>query len=286
MTDDVESSLDSVSLRQLRYFLAVVDEGSISAAATRLYVAQPSLSQVIRRLEAAIGAQLFARTPRGLTLTEFGSDFATTARRALAALRHTLPNFHSLSLRVATPRGTSPRAIEIARELLGAGLDVAFVQADSARQLEMLRAGSLDACVVREHVDAGEFRIDQLTRDPLGIVYAHSHPFATRAELSWQDLSDQALLWFDERRAPEFAARVLDAIRTNGWDPVLRRIDTASDVLFHDTLAHNRALVAIRPEFAADSHAGFSWKPLPDPVVLHEELYLVRLSTPGTVSRA
>jgi DNA-binding transcriptional LysR family regulator len=277
MAGQVESSLDSVSLRQLRYFLQVVDTDSVSAAATLLYVAQPSLSQVVRRLEALIGGDLFVRTPRGLTLTDFGQDFAKAARQALTGLHEVLPERHAHPLRVATPRGTPPRAIDIARNLLGADRELVFVQNDSARQLAMLRAGALDGCIVRELSDANDCRIDQLTREPLGIVYADSHPFATQGRISWQDLSDQELLWFDERRAPEFAERVLEAIRTNGWDPELRRFDTASDVLFRDALSHRRSLVAIRPQAAVESCGNLLWRPLPDPVVLYEELYLVRL---------
>jgi DNA-binding transcriptional LysR family regulator len=52
--------------RRLRYFLAIVDDGSVTAAAERLHVAQPSLSQALRAFEAELGAELFHRVGRGL----------------------------------------------------------------------------------------------------------------------------------------------------------------------------------------------------------------------------
>ena len=58
--------------RQLRYFLAVVDAGSVHRAAEQLYVAQPSVSQALRALERDLGSLLFHRTGRRLILTAAG----------------------------------------------------------------------------------------------------------------------------------------------------------------------------------------------------------------------
>jgi DNA-binding transcriptional LysR family regulator len=67
-------------LRQLRYFLAVADEGSISAAAASIPVAQQSLSEQIRSLERQVGAPLFVRGPRGVRLTAVGEELRVEAR--------------------------------------------------------------------------------------------------------------------------------------------------------------------------------------------------------------
>ncbi|MEU5761192.1 LysR family transcriptional regulator [Nocardia sp. NPDC047648] len=70
-------------LRQLEYFLAVWESGSFSAAAARLYVSQPSLSQQIRSLEKELGAQLLERGRHGLVLTPAGRVFLPRAERVL-----------------------------------------------------------------------------------------------------------------------------------------------------------------------------------------------------------
>lgn len=67
--------------KNLQYFLTVADEHSISAAARKLYIAQPSLSQYIGRIEESVGAPLFKRTPNGLELTDVGQQFYITTMK-------------------------------------------------------------------------------------------------------------------------------------------------------------------------------------------------------------
>nr|WP_308129603.1 LysR family transcriptional regulator [Actinoplanes polyasparticus] len=76
-----------MSLRQYEYALAVAEYGSVTAAARRLHVAQPSISQQIRGLERELGIQLFDRTQGGLTPTATGHAFLREAEVAVAASR-------------------------------------------------------------------------------------------------------------------------------------------------------------------------------------------------------
>ena len=75
-----------MEIHQLRYFVAVADEGNFSRAAAKVRVAQPSLSQQIRKLEAEIGQRLFDRLPRSVVLTEAGRCFIDYARQILASI--------------------------------------------------------------------------------------------------------------------------------------------------------------------------------------------------------
>jgi DNA-binding transcriptional LysR family regulator len=72
-----------VNLRQLQYFVAVVEEGNFTRAAQRLYVAQPSLSKQLAALEAELGAPLIERLPRAIRLTPSGRAFLPDARAAI-----------------------------------------------------------------------------------------------------------------------------------------------------------------------------------------------------------
>ncbi len=74
-----------MNLHQLRAFATVVDAGSFTAAARRLHVGQPALSQAIRGLEAELGGELIERLPRGLRLTRAGEAFLPNARSAVRA---------------------------------------------------------------------------------------------------------------------------------------------------------------------------------------------------------
>ncbi|WP_232535019.1 LysR family transcriptional regulator [Nocardia terpenica] len=76
-----------MSLRQYEYALAVAEQGSVTAAAELLHVAQPSVSQQIRALERELGVALFARTPTGLVPTVVGRAFLREAQVAVSASR-------------------------------------------------------------------------------------------------------------------------------------------------------------------------------------------------------
>lgn len=85
MSDFLVEPHDLVSLRQLWYWLVIVEEGSVTGAARRLSISQPALSQHLRALEKSLGGPLVERLPRGVQLTPLGRALQADARDVLAA---------------------------------------------------------------------------------------------------------------------------------------------------------------------------------------------------------
>ena len=93
-----------LSLRQLQYFTVVAETGSVTRAAERLLISQPSLSHQLRVLETALGATLFDRRPRGIALTPVGRAMLPGARAALAAASDARRSVHPLRASPTPPQ--------------------------------------------------------------------------------------------------------------------------------------------------------------------------------------
>ena len=105
--------------RQLEVLVAAADSESFSAAAQRLGISQPSLSESIRRIEREIGASLFERTTRSLKLTEDGRHAASVAREAVRDFKAALERLASRGDRPAGPHRGRRTAFDRLRRASG-----------------------------------------------------------------------------------------------------------------------------------------------------------------------
>ncbi|MFF8784965.1 LysR family transcriptional regulator [Streptomyces sp. NPDC015125] len=148
-----------MELRQLQYFVAVVEEAGFTRAAARLHVAQPGVSAQIRQLERELGQPLLDRSGRSVTTTEVGRTVLTHARAALAAveeIRQTVDDFSGLlrgRVRVGLVSGAGTRRFDLASLLADfhdahPQVEISLAEATSERMLAALQAGALDIALI------------------------------------------------------------------------------------------------------------------------------------------
>jgi DNA-binding transcriptional LysR family regulator len=222
-----------MELRHLRYFLAVADAMSFTAAAERLHVSQPALSQQIRALEHELGVTLIERGARTRALTEAGVRLAARARRILLETETASEEMAGLgSGRYGTVRfGSALQSLtegRVAALLAGfhrenPGLRVAFREAHTRPLLSELAHGRLDLALVHlgEEAGGGDLRIgfedvsveiERIYEEPLLLAVGPEHRLAGRRSVRWGELGREEFVSFGAgSTVRELAARAARA---------------------------------------------------------------------------
>lgn len=218
-----------MDLRQLRYFVAVAEEGQISRAAGRLGMEQPPLSQQIKAMEAALGTRLFHRRPRGVVPTEAGQALLGHARAILAgmeaAVLHTRRagrgDTGRLALAVAPTAPFHPFVPRLIRAFREAWPDVAVSMEESLSRpaLEGLRQGRLDAAFLRARVAEEGIATHPLLEERMVLALPAGHRLAGRRPLALAALAEEPLIPFGRVEGPGIFDATEAACRRAGFTP-------------------------------------------------------------------
>jgi DNA-binding transcriptional LysR family regulator len=186
-------------LRLLRSFVAIAEEGSLTRAAARLHIAQQSLSQQVRTLEAQLGATLLDRTSRGVRLTAVGSVLLREARallaqaeRATAAVRRAAAGEEG-ELRVGFLSSVANYLMPPVVRAFGERHPAIALEAREvsvARLVAGLREGELDAGLTRPPL-VDDIVTEVVLTEPVAAVLPAGHPLAGREELELAELADE-----------------------------------------------------------------------------------------------
>lgn len=195
-----------MELRHLRYFATVAETRHFGRAAERLHMAQPALSQAIRQLEKELGASLFTRTTRHVSLTPAGEFLQAEANRVLGAVEESVRGVHRIAdgrkglVRIAFT-GTAaftqlPRiAKAVKRDLPGVALDIhadLLTPAQSAGLVE----GSLDLGILRPPVVGDGLTLRTIEIEPLVLAAPADHRLATEPVVAMADLRTEGFILF------------------------------------------------------------------------------------------
>jgi DNA-binding transcriptional LysR family regulator len=196
-----------MEIHQLRYFVAVADEGSFSRAAAKVRVAQPSLSQQIRKLEAEVGQPLFDRLPRSVVLTEAGRCLIDYARQILTSIGDARRCVDELKGEVAGELavGAIPTiAPYVLPELIGKfqkrhpEVTLEIVEDVTDGITKRVEAGELDIALASTCHQSPTLRRESLGNEPLLALVPKRHPLAKKTLVTLDDLKSQRFLLLHE----------------------------------------------------------------------------------------
>src|SRR4029077_12501449 len=213
-------------LRHLRYFVAAVEEGSLTTAAERrLHTSQPSLSRQIRDLEHEVGVELLSRSVHGVDLTVAGKAFLDHARLALmqvdaaveAARRAAQPKRKRLAIGFQTGHEMNwlPRAMHVLHDELKS-IEVTIASDYSPDLAEAVARGRLDLAFMR--VEPGfDLEYHVVDREPLIVLMPSDHPLTAKQAIHPRELVGEIFIG-GAHKASVLRAVTEDYLRRSGVD--------------------------------------------------------------------
>ena len=217
-----------LELRHLRYFRVVVEELHFGRAAARLAVAQPTISVQIKQLEARVGARLFERHTRQVSLTDAGRTLDEAARRilrdvdtAVEATREVHAG-HAGVLRVGfgptLMLSTLAHVVRAYRQR-HPGVRIDLREMPTSEQLTALLRGDLDVGFVRGADADPRLHVELFAREPLLIALHVDHPGAGAARVPLASLAHDPWVLFPRAIAPRLHEQVIRLCRQAGFTP-------------------------------------------------------------------
>lgn len=256
--------LGRLKLRQLRLLTAIADEGTVLKGSQALNIAQPAATKSIKELEDALGVQLFDRSSRGVTPTDFGKVMIKHAKLILTQLRHAGEELQSLEeglsgrVHVGTLLAAStsllPRALARLRQQRP-GIAVTVAEGTIDRLMPGLRTGDIDVVLGRlpEYREREGLTQEVLYLDTVSVMVRADHPLAGRTALTLADLVDQA--WIVPPTQTSLRRQIDHAFRHEGLEPPRDVIESVS-ILTNHALLMSTDMLAAMPRQVGIGQAG------------------------------
>jgi DNA-binding transcriptional LysR family regulator len=230
--------MERLDLRLVEYFVAVAEELHFARAAERLHIAQPSLSQQIRRLEQQLGVVLLDRSSRRVGLTAAGEVLLRDGRNLLAEARRTARAVRSAATPSLTVGFYGSAAIALLPETLRAFAERHPAFTVSVGELPLgslaeVRGGEIDVAFTRLAPGQTDLEVEVLLSEPRVVALPAVHPLAVRSSLGFRDLREEVFItnpveqadgdrpprWLTEQRRHRLPGRV--AARATGVAEIL-----------------------------------------------------------------
>lgn len=234
------SSRPVPNLRRLKYFVVLADELHFGRAAQRLLIAQPGLSQQIRKLERELHVQLLDRLGRTFRLTPAGRLLAEESAALLNEADDIIGRAQACDrgetglLRIAYTRSTpnlSPPSLVQEFRRRHPDVDVRVSTAWTARNLELLDAGELDAAFVRCPTPADGYEGRHLENEELVVALPTGHPLCARRGVKFADLADEPVVMWPRTLGPAYYDCIISQIWPDKPPRIVREEPEAEQIL-------------------------------------------------------
>lgn len=274
----------NIELTHMRQFVAVADELHFGRAAIKLGMAQPPLSQAIKRLENRLGFELLERSRRNVALTRAGEVFLKEARATIskadaAVLLARQAASHELAeLRVSFVSAALYRLLPAALHDFRARfpkVEVRLHEQPTDTQIESLIAGDNDLGFVHPPLKVTEdLTVKTISRDPLVAAVPAASDFAKLPALGLADLGNEPFILFPHVQGPDLHIRILDACRAAGFMPRISQEAGRMHTIL--SLVSAGMGVSLVPDGARSLQLdGVQFVPLKPPTELHLDLAMV-----------
>jgi LysR family transcriptional regulator, transcription activator of glutamate synthase operon len=218
----------SMEIRQIQYFLSIVDTGSFSAAADEHFISQSSLSKTIIALEKELAVSLFDRSKRKVSLTSAGETFLGHARKLntgykamlidLDEFKSTIDSFsiaaipvlaqYGIASSIAQFRDTHPNIHFILEEI--DGLNILPALAEHRFDLAFTR---------HNYLDHDQFESMEICKDKLLVVVSKTNRLAKRSSVSLKELANDNFILFD--KVTELHRLIMEECKKAGFEPTI-----------------------------------------------------------------
>ncbi len=213
----------SFTLKQLRYFVAAAEAGSVTQASQRLNISQPSVSAAIAELEDRFGIDLFIRHhAQGLSLTPAGQRMLTDARSLLVHAEEVRQGARGLGQDLAGELHVGcflTFAPMIMPRLIGAfaaafpAISVTLHESHVQGLFDGLRGGQFELALTYDLNLEDDLEFDELAEVPLHVVLAKAHPLAKKAEVSLKELIEWPMIVLSLPQSRDYFLSLLYGLR-------------------------------------------------------------------------
>ncbi len=217
-----------MDIRQIEYFISIVDHGSFSAAADDQFISQSSLSKRVIELEKEIGVSLFDRSKRKISLTKAGEVFLPHARAFLSLYRRTIVElsefkseddvFTIAAIPVIAQYGITEHIAKF-REVYP-NISFTLEEVDGLNVLPSLDEYRFDLAITRHnYVDEEKYTCLEIDQDQLLVVVSQKNRHAKRTSISLKELANDNFIVFD--KVTDLHKLIIEECNNAGFDPTI-----------------------------------------------------------------